>query len=61
MAFLGRNPGSLTVWNVAKTVAALEKAGHKQIIRPPTMRMPTDRSRGLHDPSRRRDVQLTAS
>ena len=43
-------PGGQVVWNVAKTVAALEKAGHQQIVKPPTMPMPAmtsllDRSR----------------
>jgi hypothetical protein len=42
------NPGTLVVWNIAKTVAALEKAGHQQIVKPPTMPMPpTD---GLNGP-----------
>ena len=41
-------PGTLVVWNTAKTVAALEKAGHQQVVKPPTMPMPpTD---GLNGP-----------
>ena len=32
-------PGGQVVWNVAKTVAALEKAGHQQIVKPPAMPM----------------------
>ena len=40
-------PGTLVVWNTAKTVAALEQAGHQQIVRLPTMPMPpTDRLTG---------------
>ena len=33
-------PGTLVVWNVAKAVAALEKAGHRQIVKPPPMPIP---------------------
>jgi hypothetical protein len=38
---MDRGPGTLVVWHIAKTVTALEKAGHKQIVKPPTMPMPT--------------------
>jgi hypothetical protein len=41
-------PGLLVVWHVAKTIAALEAAGHKQIVKPPTMPVPT--STGLTGP-----------
>ena len=30
------------LWNTAKTIAALEQAGHKQVIKPPMMVMPVN-------------------
>jgi hypothetical protein len=33
-------PGTLVVWNTEKTAAALEQAGHKQIVKPPSMPIP---------------------
>ena len=38
---MDRGPKSLVIWHVTKTVAALERAGHRQVIRPPTITMPT--------------------
>lgn len=41
-------PGLQVVWHVGKTIAALEAAGHQQIVTPPPMPVPT--STGLVGP-----------
>ncbi len=41
-------PGLQVVWHVEKTVAALEQAGHKQIVQPPAI--PVPKTNGLVGP-----------